>query len=118
MTRSVWPSDSGWYAVDSLVFVPHRRQKVVQKLATNCGPRSVMIDSGIPPVAEDVVDVKMAGLFGGACCRRWNEMCILGETVDDNHDGVVSFYNGEFDDEIRRNGVPSGGGDGKWLQLS
>ena len=48
LTRSVWPSDCGWYAVEAEILIPSRQYSLCMNSATNWGPQSDNIDLGSP----------------------------------------------------------------------
>jgi hypothetical protein len=72
---------------------------------------------GDPVEAEGVVTEEASELNGAVVNFGGDDVDVLGEAINENTDGVVTFgCFGEASHEIDRDRVPTSRGDGQWLE--
>ena len=67
-----------------------------------------------PHMAEE----KVCGSGGRGCCDSGNKMCMLGDRIDDNHDGIVPHRLWQLNNEVHADGVPWRRWNGKRVEFS
>jgi hypothetical protein len=72
-------------------------------LAMNCGPLSKRTTQGVPWCFQTE---QMSGAFSIDGGMHRDEVCMLGYTVDNVHDCVISMGFRQFDYEVNTNYVP------------
>jgi hypothetical protein len=102
---SVWPSVSGWYAVERLSLMLRHFVRDFQKLERKSEPWSETMSTGVLCFMMTQVMMRCK-TFGSEHCDSGNEEAHLCKSIHNDEDGVRGRGEGETSDEVHWDGVP------------